>query len=140
MWPPGCAGLATKPSLTGSPSLRRGGIATVIYWGCTSVLARHLLGTPELGSNFTDLPENICHVGADICKQRSDTDRYPAGLRELAARARRLAQELTDEAEAKQFIGIADEMEGKAAALEAHTQAERLGPSFGGSRCRSHRG
>ena len=78
-----------------------------------------------IGSNFTDLPENICHVGADICKQRSDTDRYPAGLRELAARARRLAQELTDEAEAKQFIGIADEMEGKAAALEAHTQAER---------------
>ena len=55
-------------------------------------------------------------------RTRTDT---PAGLRELAARARRLAQELTDEAEANQFIGIADEMEGKAAALEARTQAER---------------
>jgi hypothetical protein len=49
----------------------------------------------------------------------------PAGLRELAARARRLAQELTDEAEAKRFIGIAEEMEAKAAALEARTKAER---------------
>ena len=55
-------------------------------------------------------------------RTRTDT---PAGLRELAARARRLAKELTDEAEANRFVGIADEMEAKAAALEAHTQAER---------------
>jgi hypothetical protein len=55
-------------------------------------------------------------------RTRTDT---PAGLRELAARARRLAQELTDEAEASQFIGIADEMEAKAAALEARTPVER---------------
>jgi hypothetical protein len=48
----------------------------------------------------------------------------PAGLRELAARARRLAQELPDEAEASRFIGIAEEMEVRAAALEARTQAE----------------
>jgi hypothetical protein len=49
----------------------------------------------------------------------------PAGLRDLAARARRLAQELTDEAEAKQFIGIAEEMEAKAAALEARKAGRR---------------
>ena len=55
-------------------------------------------------------------------RTQSDT---PASLRELAARARRLAKELTDEAEAKQFIGIAEEMEAKAAALEARMQAER---------------
>ena len=42
----------------------------------------------------------------------------PAELREQAARTRRLAQELTDEAEANRFIGIADEMEAKAAALD----------------------
>jgi len=59
-----------------------------------------------------------------VSSDRTRTD-TPAGLRELAARARRLAQELTDEAEANEFIGIADEMEGKAAALEAHVQAER---------------
>jgi hypothetical protein len=53
---------------------------------------------------------------------RTDT---PAGLRELAARARRLAQELTDEVEANQFIGIAEEMEAKATALEARSKAER---------------
>jgi hypothetical protein len=41
----------------------------------------------------------------------------PAGLRELAARARRLAHELTDD-EANQFIEIAKEMEAYAAALE----------------------
>ena len=59
-----------------------------------------------------------------VSSDRTRTD-TPAGLRELAARARRLAQELTDEAEANEFIGIADEMEGKAAALEAHARAER---------------
>ena len=87
----------------------------------------HLLVNRGLGSKFTDLPENICHVGADMPPASSDRTRTdtPAGLRELAARARRLAQELTDEAEANEFIGIADEMEGKAAALEAHVQAER---------------
>jgi hypothetical protein len=55
-------------------------------------------------------------------RPRTDT---PAGLRELAARARRLAKELTNEAEANQFIGIAEEMEAKAAGLEARTKAER---------------
>jgi len=87
----------------------------------------HLLGTPGLGSNFTDLLENICHVGADMPPASSDRTRTdtPAGLRELAARARRLAQELTDEAEANRFIGIAEEMEAKAAALEARTKAQR---------------
>ena len=55
-------------------------------------------------------------------RTRTDT---PAGLRELAARARRLAKELTDEAEANRFIEIADEMEAKAAALEARMQAGR---------------
>jgi hypothetical protein len=55
-------------------------------------------------------------------RTRTDT---PAGLRELAARARRLAKELTDEAEANRFIEIADEMEAKAAVLEARMQAER---------------
>ena len=87
----------------------------------------HLLGTPGLASRFRDLPENICHVGADMPPANNDRTRTdtPAGLRELAARARRLAQELTDEAEANQFIGIADEMEGKAAALEAHARAQR---------------
>lgn len=55
-------------------------------------------------------------------RTHSDT---PASLRELAARARRLAQELTDEAEVNRFIGIAEEMEAKAAALEARMQAER---------------
>jgi len=43
----------------------------------------------------------------------------------VADRARRLARELTDEAEVNRFIGIADEMEAKAAALEAHVRAER---------------
>jgi hypothetical protein len=55
-------------------------------------------------------------------RTRTDT---PAGLRELTARARRPAQELTDEAERSRFVGIADEMEAEAAALEARTQAER---------------
>jgi hypothetical protein len=55
-------------------------------------------------------------------RTRTDT---PSGLRELAARARRLAKELTDEAEANRFVEIADEMEAKAAALEARMQAER---------------
>ena len=45
--------------------------------------------------------------------------------RPVADRARRLARELTDEAEVNRFIGIADEMEAKAAALEAHVRAER---------------
>jgi hypothetical protein len=58
---------------------------------------------------------------ANSDRTESDT---PASLREPAARARRLAKELTDEAEAKQFIGIAEEIEAKAAALEAHTQAD----------------
>ena len=59
---------------------------------------------------------------ANSDRTRTDT---PAGLRELAARARRLAKELTDEAEANRFVEIADEMEAKAAALEARMQAER---------------
>ncbi len=57
----------------------------------------------------------------------SDTPRTdtPAGLRDLAARARRLARELTDETEVNQFIGIAEEMETQATALEGRTQTER---------------
>jgi hypothetical protein len=56
---------------------------------------------------FQGLPEA---VGADMQAESSDRTQTntPAGLRELAARARRLAQELTDEAEAKRFIGIAE--------------------------------
>jgi hypothetical protein len=66
-------------------------------------------------------------VDADMPPASSDPTRTdtPAGLRELAARARRLAKELTDEAEAKRFVEIAEEMEAKAAALEARTHSER---------------
>ena len=73
------------------------------------------------------LPGSICRVGTDMPPASSDRTRTdtPAGLRELAARARRLAKELTDEAEANRFIEIADEMEAKAAVLEARMQAER---------------
>ena len=72
------------------------------------------------------LPEAFVAVGADMPPESSDrTQIYtPAGLRELAARSRRLAQELIDEAEANRFIGIAEEMEAKAAALEARTQTQ----------------
>ena len=52
-------------------------------------------------------------------------NRIDAELRRRAARARRLAKELTDEAEANRFIGIAEEMEARAAALEARTQSGR---------------
>ncbi len=97
-------------------------------WQAASVAQRDfLLGNSGLGSKFRRSSGSSCRVGADMPPASSDpiqTD-TPAGLRDLAARARRLAQELTDEAEAKRFIGIAEEMEAKAAALEARTQAER---------------
>jgi hypothetical protein len=92
---------------------------------CQAALAeQYTSGNPGVDRSSQDR-KHLAHWG-DMPPASSDptpTD-TPASLRELAARARRLAQELTDQEEANQFIGIAEEMEVRAATLEAR-KAER---------------
>ena len=68
------------------------------------------------GSNHT---ERVMPRGSDPAPPRTET---PAGLREMAARARRLAQGMLDEQTITRLTEFAQELEARAAALEPAAQ------------------
>jgi hypothetical protein len=68
------------------------------------------------GSNHT---ERVMPRGSDPAPPRAET---PAGLREMAARARRLASATLDELTASKLTEFAKELEARAATLEPGAQ------------------